>query len=52
MEDEPPLETETYMSTHAETELPTSFLAHFQSEIPPYNPITKTLIESFAGVSF
>lgn len=45
-------ETEVYVSTHAENLLPPEFLAHFEGEIPPYNEMTKALIEDFANVSF
>lgn len=44
-------ETEVYVSTHAENLLKPDFLVHFEGEIPPYNDMTKALIEDFANVS-
>ncbi|KAH9628504.1 hypothetical protein HF086_017330 [Spodoptera exigua] len=43
-------ETEVYVSTHAENLLKPDFLVHFDAEIPPYNDMTKTLIEDFANI--
>ena len=44
-------ETEVYVSTHAENLLKPDFLVHFDGDIPPYNDMTKALIEDFANVS-
>lgn len=43
-------ESEVYVSTHAENLLSGEFLAHFEGETPPYNAMTKLMIEDFAWV--
>lgn len=51
MEEEAADESQVYVSTQAENLLSAEFMAHFNGEIPPYNEMTKTLIEDFANVS-
>nr|XP_049697372.1 E3 ubiquitin-protein ligase UBR1 isoform X4 [Helicoverpa armigera] len=50
MEDETADETEVYVSTHSENLLKPEFLVHFEGDIPPYNDMTKALIEDFANI--
>ena len=53
-EDDTPPEPDAYVATHAETLLPSDFLAHFPGHQPAadqYHDMLKMLIEDFAKVS-